>query len=79
MAARESLPAERRDEFDRQVDAFLQTTWAVLKNPAGKAGEDYKAIGKLMSMRRNVRDFNAWHEEDVGRIKDFFFRERSRA
>lgn len=71
MAARESLPAERRDEFDRQVDAFLQTTWAVLKNPAGKAGEDYKAIGKLMSMRRNVRDFNAWHEEDVGRIKDF--------
>ncbi len=70
-AARESLPTERREEFDRQVDAFLQTTWAVLKNPTGDVGEDYKSIGKLMSMRRNVRDFNAWHEENIGRVKDF--------
>lgn len=70
-AARESLPAEHRDEFDRQIEAFLQTTWAVLKNPTDNAGEDYKAIGKLMSMRRNVRNFNAWHEENSGRVKDF--------
>ena len=71
VAARKSLPAERLDEFDRQIEAFLQTTWAVLKNPTDNAGEDYKAIGKLMSMRRNVRNFNAWHEEDAGRVKDF--------
>ena len=71
VAARKSLLAERLDEFDRQIEAFLQTTWAVLKNPTDNAGEDYKAIGKLMSMRRNVRNFNAWHEEDIGRVKDF--------
>lgn len=71
VAARKSLPAECLDEFERQIEAFLQTTWAVLKSPTDNAGEDYKAIGKLMSMRRNVRNFNAWHEEDIGRVKDF--------
>lgn len=65
------LPESRRDDYMRQVDAFLQTTWAVLKKPSGDMGEDYKAIGKLMALRRNVRAFDAWHEEATGCVKDF--------
>ena len=51
----------------KQVDQFLQMTWAVLPNPIGigkkgKMGEDYKSIGRKLAMRRNVREFEAWKE-----------------
>lgn len=69
--AKKRLPEDRRAAFDCQVEAFLQTTWAVLKSPTGNMGEDYKAIGKLMAMRRNVRAFTSWPEEDYGEVKDF--------
>ena len=65
------LREERHDAFMHQVDAFLQTTWAVLKKPSGEMGADYKTLGKLMALRRNVRTFNAWHEEGTGAVKDF--------
>ncbi len=61
----------RREEFDRQVGAFLQTSWAVLKTPSRDMGENYKTIGRLMALRRNVRAFDAWPEEENGRVKDF--------
>lgn len=34
-------------------------------------GADYGTIGKLMALRRNVRAFDAWHEEATGCVKDF--------
>lgn len=68
---RTELPDSRRTAYLRQVEAFLQTTWAVLKRPSGKMGADYKTIGKLMALRRNVRTFDAWHEEGTGCVKDF--------
>lgn len=68
---RTGLPDSRRTAYLRQVEAFLQTTWAVLKRPSGKMGASYKAIGKLMALRRNVRAFDAWHEEGTGCVKDF--------
>lgn len=61
----------KRTAFMRQAEAFLQTTWAVLKRPSGKMGADYRTLGKLMALRRNVRAFDAWHEEDSGFAKDF--------
>jgi len=67
----EALPEGRREAFKAQLAAFLQTTWAVLKCPGGNMGENYAAIGKLMAMRRNTREFAAWPEEDYGRAKDF--------
>ncbi len=63
--------AKRREEFFAQVAAFLQTSWAVLKNPVADMGENYKEIGRLMALRRNVRAFDAWPEEESGRVKDF--------
>lgn len=60
-----------RAAYRQQVEAFLQTTWAVLKCPCGKMGADYRTIGKLMALRRNVRAFDAWHEEKTGCVKDF--------
>ena len=65
------VPPNRKDAFMKQVEAFLQTTWAVLKNPTGNMGVNYKTIGKLMAMRRNIRQFDAWHEESTGAVKDF--------
>lgn len=56
--------------FLAQVNQFLQTTWAVLENPTGKMGKDYKAIGKLIAMRRNTREFEQWQEEAYGQKKD---------
>lgn len=64
------LQKDRHDAFIHQVEAFLQTTWAVLKHP-NNMGADYKALGKLMALRRNVRAFNAWREEGSGAVKDF--------
>lgn len=68
---RETVAESHRQAFDRQVEAFLQTTWAVLKRPTYDMGKDYKAIGKLLSLRRNARTFAAWPEEDDGQVKDF--------
>ncbi len=65
------LAESLRKAFMRQVEAFLQTTWAVLKSPSDDMGADYRTIGKLMALRRNVRAFDAWHEETTGRVKDF--------
>ncbi len=65
------LPENCRAAYRQQVEVFLQTTWAVLKNPCGKMGVDYRTIGKLMALRRNVRAFDAWHEEATGCVKDF--------
>lgn len=65
------LPENCRAAYRQQVEAFLQTTWAVLKSPCGKMGADYGTIGKLMALRRNVRAFDAWHEEATGCVKDF--------
>lgn len=57
----------------KQVDQFLQMTWAVL--PADKVsaemGENYKAIGRKLAMRRNVREFEPWREEAPTGVKDF--------
>lgn len=65
------VPVDRHNAYLAQVKSFLQTSWAVLKDPTGNMGADYKTIGKLMAMRRNVRSFDAWHEESSGSIKDF--------
>lgn len=64
---------EKRDAFRTQVDCFLQMTWAVLPEPSGQMGKDYKAIGEKLAARRNVREFAAWCERDSGRDhkKDF--------
>lgn len=57
----------------KQVDQFLQMTWAVL--PADevscKMGDDYKAIGRKLAMRRNVREFKPWKEMAETSVKDF--------
>lgn len=58
------------EAFLAQVSAFLQTSWAILPEPCGQMGEDYKAIGKLLAARRNVRTFDAWHERKPGALKD---------
>lgn len=68
---RTGLSDSRRTAYLQQVEAFLQTTWAVLKRSSGKMGADYKTIGKLMALRRNVRAFDAWQEEGTGWVKDF--------
>lgn len=65
------LREEQRGAFMRQAAAFLQTTWAVLRHPSGRMGVDYRSLGMLMALRRNVRAFDAWHEEDAGAVKDF--------
>lgn len=69
--ARNSIREDRRAAFDQQVDRFLSITWAILKNPTGNMANDYKAVGKLMAMRRSTRDFQSWHEEEDGQVKDF--------
>lgn len=56
--------------FLRQVEVFPQITWAILEAPSGKMGADYKAIGVRLAARRNVREFDAWPEEDEGQGKD---------
>jgi len=65
------LPENLKDAYLDQVKQFLQTTWAVLKEPTGDMGNDYATIGKLLAMRRNLRAFDAWHEERTGVVKDF--------
>ena len=57
----------------KQVDQFLQMTWAVLpaEKVSGKMGDDYKAIGRKLAMRRNVREFQPWREDIAKGPKDF--------
>ena len=71
IAKKMSIDADKKEAFDEQVNQFLQITWAVLEEPTGDMGKDYKAIGKLMAMRRNTREFDAWLEEGYGQKKDF--------
>lgn len=71
IANKVSIDADKKEAFDKQVNQFLQITWAVLEEPTGDMGKDYKAIGKLMAMRRNTREFDAWLEEGYGQKKDF--------
>ena len=57
----------------KQADQFLQMTWAVLPSEkvSGKMGDDYKAIGRKLAMRRNVREFEPWKETVAPTMKDF--------
>ncbi len=57
--------------FMAQVEQFLQISWAILECPTGKMGEDYDEITSLMALRRNTREFDAWHEEVTTQAKDF--------
>lgn len=56
--------------FLRQVKAFPQTSWAILEEPSGDMGQDYKTIGALLAARRNTREFDAWPEEATKYPKD---------
>lgn len=61
---------EHGGAFFRQVEAFPQTSWAILEEPSGDMGQDYKAIGALLAARRNTRAFDAWPEEATKCPKD---------
>ena len=65
------LDEQLKKAAQTQADQFLQMTWAVLANPSGKMGDDYKAIGRKLAMRRNVREFEPWHEMVPTGLKDF--------
>lgn len=65
------LDEELKEAALKQTSQFLQMTWAVLENPSGNMGEDYKAIGRLMALRRNVREFKPWEASFKGAQKDF--------
>lgn len=56
--------------FLLQVKAFPQTSWAILEEPSGDMGQDYKTIGALLAARRNTREFDAWPEEATKYPKD---------
>lgn len=56
--------------FLRQVEVFPQITWAILEEPSGDMGQDYKDIGALLAARRNTRAFDAWPEEATKCPKD---------
>lgn len=66
----EHLEWEHNGTFLRQVEAFPQTSWAILEEPSGDMGQDYKEIGKLLAARRNTREFDAWPEEATKCPKD---------
>lgn len=61
---------EHNGAFLRQVEAFPQTSWAILEEPSGDMGQDYKDIGALLAARRNTREFDAWPEEATKYPKD---------
>lgn len=65
------LDDELKEAALKQTSQFLQMTWSVLENPSGNMGEDYKAIGRLMALRRNVREFKPWEASFKGGQKDF--------
>ncbi len=59
--------------FQKQVEQFLQMTYAILPKPSGDMGDDYTAVGKMLAARRNVRQFGPWEESVTaqGQAKDF--------
>ena len=65
------LDEHKQKAAQTQADQFLQMTWAVLTNPVGKMGDDYKTLGRKLAMRRNVRDFESWREDVPTGVKDF--------
>ena len=67
---------KEEDKAKKQAEAFLQITWAVNEYNDSVdidkvMGENYKAIGKKLALRRNVRDFAPWIENEKGKEKDF--------
>lgn len=65
------IDEEKKKSAQTQANQFLQMTWAVLPNPSGKMGDDYRAIGRKLAMRRNVREFESWREDAPTGKKDF--------
>ena len=65
------LDEKKKKASQTQADQFLQMTWAILPNPSGKMGDDYKNIGRKLAMRRNVREFEPWREDVPTGTKDF--------
>ena len=54
-------------EVQTQLDQFLQMTWAVLRHPCTDMGANYKKISRILALRRNVREFDPWHEDSATR------------
>ena len=58
-----------------QARQFLSMTWAILPSSELKndMGDNYKAIGRRLALRRNLREFDAWYENTnlKGNCKDF--------
>ena len=54
-----------------QLDQFLQITWAVLQTPGDNMGENYAKISRILALRRNVREFDPWREEDCVKKNGF--------
>lgn len=67
------LDEHKQKAAQKQADQFLQMTWAVLPadKVSGEMGDNYKAIGRKLAMRRNVREFESWREEAPTGVKDF--------
>ena len=65
------IDEEKKKSAQTQANQFLQMTWAILPNPSGKMGDDYRAIGRKLAMRRNVREFESWREDAPTGKKDF--------
>ena len=47
-----------------QAEQFLQMTWATLEDPARDMGQDYRAVGRRLALRRNLREFDPWRETE---------------
>ena len=68
---------ELPNEVRTQLDQFLQMTWAVLRCPGENMGANYKRIVHILALRRNIREFDPWHEDPATRhdgrngVKDF--------
>lgn len=69
--AEETLPDWAKVEaFRRQVEVFPQITWAVEEDPSQDMGKAYRTLNERLAIRRNTREFAAWHEREEGRTKD---------
>ncbi len=49
--------------FRTQLEQFLSISWATRSETEDK-GADYKAITRQLAIRRNIRDFKPWREEE---------------
>lgn len=59
-------------EAREHAEAFLQITWAYIDYDGSKGmGENYAKVGRKLALRRNVRDFAPWFENELGKAKDF--------